>query len=169
MVINFNLEVFIHMKYKISMIAMALAFESGYPGPVEQLRRVKSEFLAGLNHEMRTPLSGVLGMVDLLLETPLDEQQKDYATAARSCAAELLESLNAALEFAAISAGSFALDEQEFNLAETLNGAARRHDVRCWQVLGVGPRQEDIVVVTLPDPHRQVSQPSGPLERQDAI
>ena len=107
---------------------MALAFESGYPGPVEQLRRVKSEFLAGLNHEMRTPLSGVLGMVDLLLETPLDEQQKDYATAARSCAAELLESLNAALEFAAISAGSFALDEQEFNLAETLNGAARRHE-----------------------------------------
>ena len=53
-------------------MAMA-ALEPGFPNPLEQLRRVKSEFLASLNHEMRTPLSGVLGMVDLLLETTLDE------------------------------------------------------------------------------------------------
>lgn len=110
-----------------SVMALA-AFEPGFPSPFDHFRRVKSEFLASLNHEMRTPLSGVLGMVDLLLETTLDEQQRDYATAARSCAAEMLESLNAALEFSAIPAGSFALDEEEFNLAETLNGAARQHE-----------------------------------------
>jgi len=117
-------------------MAMA-ALEPGFPNPLEQLRRVKSEFLASLNHEMRTPLSGVLGMVDLLLETTLDEQQREYATAARSCAAELLGSLNAALECSAISAGRFALDEEEFHLPETLNGAARRHE-RQAQDKGLG-------------------------------
>ncbi|HEY1205693.1 MAG: response regulator [Bryobacteraceae bacterium] len=95
---------------------------------LDQLRRVKSEFLASLNHEMRTPLSGVLGMLDLLLETTLDAPQREYATAARSCAAELLGSLNEAIEFSAMPAGSFAPDEEEFNLAETLNGAARQHE-----------------------------------------
>jgi CheY-like chemotaxis protein len=108
---------------------MALAaFESAFPNLLEQLRRVKSEFLASLNHEMRSPLSGVLGMLDLLLETPLGEQQREYAQAARSCAAELLGSLNAALAFSEVAGDDFALEEEEFNLPETLRGAARQHE-----------------------------------------
>jgi CheY-like chemotaxis protein len=113
------------------------AFEPGFSVPLEHLRRVKSAFLANLNHEMRTPLSGILGMADLLLETPLDEPQREYVAAARTCASELLGYLNAALEFSEISAGSFFLDEAEFNLAETLAGAAHQHE-RKAQEKGLG-------------------------------
>src|SRR5579872_4411741 len=51
----------------------------------------RARFLASLNHEVRTPLSGILGMTDLLLETTLDEEQKEYVEAARLCAENLLE------------------------------------------------------------------------------
>ncbi len=47
-----------------------------------ELRDVQGEFLASLNHEIRTPLSGVLGMTDLLLETSLTDEQREYAGAA---------------------------------------------------------------------------------------
>src|SRR5712691_5756389 len=87
------------------------------------LDRVKGAFLASLNHEVRTPLSGVMGMVDLLLETNLDEEQRDYVNAARLCAENLFEILNATLEYAALEAGQLRLDESEFHLKETLDAA----------------------------------------------
>jgi CheY-like chemotaxis protein/two-component sensor histidine kinase len=96
--------------------------------PQDELRRMKSEFLAGLNHEIRTPLSGILGMVDLLLETSLNDEQKEYAAAARTCAEELLGQLNSALEFSELSAGRLALEYTDFNLIETLESAAKRFE-----------------------------------------
>ena len=87
-----------------------------------ELQRLQSEFLASLNHEIRTPLSGIIGMTDLLLETHLDDQQREYLGAARVCAEELLELLSCALEYSALSVGSLILTESEFNLAELLKG-----------------------------------------------
>lgn len=84
------------------------------------LRGLKSAFLASLNHEIRTPLSGVMGMVDLLLETNLDEEQRDYVNAARMCAESLAELLNATLEYSALEAGLVSLDEGEFSVREML-------------------------------------------------
>jgi signal transduction histidine kinase len=63
----------------------------------QQLDQVKGAFLASLNHEIRTPLSGIVGMLDLLHETSLDEDQRDYLSAARMCTESLLELLNASL------------------------------------------------------------------------
>src|SRR5712691_12922591 len=91
------------------------------------LDRVKGAFLASLNHEVRTPLSGVIGMVDLLLETNLDEEQRDYVSAARLCAENLFEILNAALEYSALEAGHFTLEEGEFSLREILQAALAQH------------------------------------------
>ena len=51
-----------------------------------EIDRLKGTFLANLNHEVRTPLSGILGMTDLLLETTLDEEQRDYVSTVRLCA-----------------------------------------------------------------------------------
>ena len=91
--------------------------------PQPPFDKVKGAFLASLNHEFRTPLSGVMGMLDLLAETALDADQKEYLGAARVCAESLTEHLNASLEYAALEAGEFSLDESEFRLRETLEAA----------------------------------------------
>lgn len=88
-----------------------------------QLDQVKGIFLASLNHEIRTPLSGILGMLDLLLETGMDEEQRDYLNAARLCAESLSELLNSSLEYAALEAGQIILEETEFSLKEMLDAA----------------------------------------------
>jgi CheY-like chemotaxis protein/two-component sensor histidine kinase len=87
------------------------------------LDQVKGVFLASLNHEIRTPLSGVLGMLDLLLETHLDEDQRDYLNAARLCAESLSELLNSSLEYAALEAGQISMEEIEFSVKEMLEAA----------------------------------------------
>ena len=88
----------------------------------DELREVQGQFLASLNHEIRTPLSGILGMTDLLFETPLSEDQREYVGATRLCAENLLEILNVTLEYSALSANYVLLEETEFSLRDTLDG-----------------------------------------------
>src|ERR1700724_466769 len=88
-----------------------------------ELDQVKGVFLASLNHEIRTPLSGIMGMLDLLLETGIDEDQRDYLNAARLCAESLSELLNSSLEYAALEAGQVSLEETEFSVKEMLEAA----------------------------------------------
>jgi CheY-like chemotaxis protein len=88
-----------------------------------QLDQVKGAFLASLNHEIRTPLSGIIGMLDLLIETTLDEEQRDYLNAARLCTESLAELLNSSLEYAALEAGQISLEETEFSVREMLEAA----------------------------------------------
>src|SRR6516225_8369699 len=83
------------------------ADSSHSPAWLGELDRLKGAFLASLNHEIRTPLSGILGMADLLLETKLDDEQREYVLAARMCAENLFEILNATLEYSALDAGRF--------------------------------------------------------------
>jgi CheY-like chemotaxis protein len=90
------------------------------PAQPDELRELKGNFLASLNHEIRTPLSGILGMMDLLLETSLSPEQQEYVAATRICAQNLYEILNAALEYSALSAGTQAPEESEFDLLEAL-------------------------------------------------
>lgn len=75
---------------------------------------LKGQFLASLNHELRTPLSGVIGMTDLLAETPLQEDQREYVETIKECAGQLLEALNALLDFSALSAGHTQAQNAEF-------------------------------------------------------
>jgi CheY-like chemotaxis protein len=114
------------------------------PEPNE-LDHLKGLFLASLTHEIRTPLSGILGMADLLLETSLDDEQREYVGAARLCAENLFEILNAALEYAALEAGQMALDESEFSVKETLDAAlnpylsrAQAKNLRLFSTLEAG-------------------------------
>src|SRR5690349_7557033 len=83
-----------------------------------QLDQVKGVFLASLNHEIRTPLSGIMGMLDLLLETSIDDDQRDYLNAAKLCTESLSELLNSSLEYAALEAGQISLEETEFSVKE---------------------------------------------------
>jgi CheY-like chemotaxis protein len=88
-----------------------------------EIDRLKGTFLANLNHEVRTPLSGIMGMTDLLLETKLDEEQQDYVSTVRLCAENLFHLLNATLEYSALTAGQLKLDETEFVLSEMVDSA----------------------------------------------
>lgn len=85
--------------------------------------RLGTQFLASLNHDIRTPLSGIVGMTDLLFETDLTEEQQEYVSTTKLCADQLLEMINAALEYAALSAGDVKLEEAEFHLAHALRTA----------------------------------------------
>ncbi len=92
--------------------------------PADALADLKGAFLASLNHEIRTPLSGIIGLMSLLGETQLDDEQKEYATAVQKCAAQLLETLNLMLDFSALSTGNVALTETEFSPDRVLESVA---------------------------------------------
>ncbi|MBB3826880.1 ATP-binding protein [Xanthomonas arboricola] len=86
----------------------------------EQASLAKTRFLATLGHEVRTPMTGVLGMSELLLQTPLDARQQGYAGAIQSAGKHLLRLVNDALDLARIEAGKLPLDYRDFDLRQLI-------------------------------------------------
>jgi signal transduction histidine kinase len=86
----------------------------------ESANRAKSEFLANISHELRTPMNGVIGLTDLLLDTQLDEEQADYASTVRYSADALLAIINDILDFSRLDAGKMTLDSAPFDLRQTV-------------------------------------------------
>jgi len=79
--------------------------------------------LAKLSHEIRTAINGVLGMLDVLMDTPLSSEQKSFAHAAKGCADSLLRVINDALDFSKVETGKLDFELIDFNLRDAVEEA----------------------------------------------
>ena len=100
------------------------------PAPPDEVQKLKVEFLTSLNHEIRTPLTGILGMTDLMAETTLSAEQREYLEITRSCADSLYDILSATLEFAALSAGNARAESSPFQVVRTVDHLATEYELK---------------------------------------
>ncbi len=91
----------------------------------QEATQVKEQFLANTSHELRTPMNGIMGMVNLLKTTNLDGDQKEYADAINQCANDLLTIINDLLDLSQIGAGRLGLMNEEFDPSESLRAVAK--------------------------------------------
>src|SRR5229473_6191475 len=89
----------------------------------QSLNLAKSAFVAAMSHEMRTPMNAILGMADMLWETPLNPEQRQYVEVLRRAGAGLLLLINDILDLSKIEAGHLQLERVEFNLEEVVDQA----------------------------------------------
>jgi PAS domain S-box-containing protein len=91
----------------------------------ETANRAKSDFLARMSHEIRTPMNAIVGMTDVLSQTPLKANQREYVETVRDAGDHLLALINDILDLSKIEAGKLTLDAVDFDLAAAIQSAVR--------------------------------------------
>jgi signal transduction histidine kinase/DNA-binding response OmpR family regulator len=122
----------------------------------EVANKAKSEFLASMSHEIRTPMNAMIGMADVLWETPLTAEQRKYLRVIRRAGASLLSLINDILDLSKVEAGRLELDTSEFDLNELIEKAIeilalRANDKALELACHLGP---DVPCRLIGDPNR---------------
>ncbi|MEQ1934129.1 MAG: response regulator, partial [Fimbriimonadaceae bacterium] len=111
----------------------------------EAANRAKSEFLANISHEVRTPLNGVLGMADLLLDSGLDHEQRDFAVTIKKSSQSLLDIINDLLDYSKAEAGKMSIEHIEFSLSDVIDDVG--------DLYAQSTRDKDLSFYTFCDPN----------------
>ncbi|MBX8491966.1 response regulator [Pseudomonas cichorii] len=104
----------------------------------------KAEFLAKISHEIRTPMNGVLGMTELLLDTPLSVKQRDYVETIHSAGNELLTLINEILDISKLESGQIELDDVQFDISALIED--------CLNIFRAKAEQQNVELISLIHP-----------------